>query len=71
MKRSRQVSPAGARLLSVRQVAALLSMSVRSVWRLAATGELPEPIHLTSRIVRWRLADLEEYVADLEPDGGE
>ncbi len=51
--------------LSARQLAGLLSISVRSVWRLAAAGKLPEPVRLGRRIARWREADVEAAVARL------
>lgn len=47
-------------LLTVRQVADLLGVHVRSVWRLSQTGEIPAPIRLSERVVRWRLADLRD-----------
>ena len=52
-------------LLTVAQVAeALGSISTRSIWRLAATGELP-PIRV-GRATRWRRADVEAFVAGLD-----
>jgi len=45
-------------LLTVRQVAELLGVHTRSVWRMAQTGEIPAPIRLSERVVRWRLSDL-------------
>jgi excisionase family DNA binding protein len=50
-----------ARLLSVREVAELLGLGQRTVYRLADAGELPSPIRI-SRLVRWRLSDIETYV---------
>jgi predicted DNA-binding transcriptional regulator AlpA len=47
-----------AKLLDVRQVAELFGCSRRQVWRLAASGAIPEPIRLASRTVRWRERDL-------------
>jgi len=49
-------------LLTVRQVAELLGVHVRSVWRLSLTGELPAPIRLSGRVIRWRLADLRDHL---------
>lgn len=49
-------------LLTVRQVADLLGVHVRSVWRLAQTGEIPAPIRLSERVVRWRLSDLRDHL---------
>jgi predicted DNA-binding transcriptional regulator AlpA len=47
-------------LLSVRQVADLLGVHPRSVWRLAQTGDIPAPIRLSERVIRWRLTDLRD-----------
>ncbi|MBL8761532.1 MAG: helix-turn-helix domain-containing protein [Phycisphaerae bacterium] len=49
-------------LLSVRQVADLLGVHARSVWRLSQTGDLPAPIRLSERVVRWRLSDLRDHL---------
>ncbi len=52
-------------LLDVRRVAQLLGVHTRTVWRLVATNELPKPVKLGAKTVRWRLSDLETYVQDL------
>jgi predicted DNA-binding transcriptional regulator AlpA len=66
-------------LLDVRAVARLLDVHQRSVWRLAALseadqGDFPKPIRIGPKTVRWRLRDIETYVARLAgeepPDGG-
>lgn len=38
--------------LSVREVARLLGISVRTVWRLVAAGDLPQPVRV-GRAARW------------------
>ncbi|MHC4525062.1 MAG: helix-turn-helix transcriptional regulator [Planctomycetota bacterium] len=43
------------------QVAAMLGVSVRQVWRLHATGRLPRAIRL-GHCVRWRRAEIEAFV---------
>ena len=51
-------------LLGVKQVASLLSISVRSTWRLVSSGKLPSPIRIgDGRLTRWRLSDLQAFVA--------
>lgn len=50
-------------LLDVRQVAELLGLSERSVWRMAACDELPRPVRIGARLQRWRLTDLERWLA--------
>jgi predicted DNA-binding transcriptional regulator AlpA len=49
------ITPPARRLLTVRQVAALLGITVRSVWRHTAAGLLPAPARFgqNGRVVRW------------------
>jgi excisionase family DNA binding protein len=39
--------------LTPADVAKLLSIGVRTVWRMLATGRLPQPIRLSRKLVRW------------------
>lgn len=48
-------------VVSVREVAELLGVNPRTVWRMAQTGDIPAPIRLSERVVRWRLSDLREH----------
>ncbi|MBY0313711.1 MAG: helix-turn-helix domain-containing protein [Phycisphaerales bacterium] len=48
-------------VVSVREVAELLGINVRTVWRMAQRVEIPAPIRLGERVVRWRLSDLREH----------
>ena len=57
--------PSQYRLLTVRELASTLAVSVRSVWRMSATGQLPPPLRLGPKTVCWRLADVREYLAEL------
>jgi len=50
-------------LIAADQLARLLDISTRSVWRLLQSGELIEPIRLGGS-VRWRLADVKQWVAE-------
>lgn len=52
-------------LLNVKDLAKLLSMSVRTVWRLRSAGCLPKPIRI-GRSVRWDRADIERWVDELK-----
>ncbi len=51
-------------LITPGEVAKFLQIHPRSVWRLVAAGEFPEPIRIgkSGRIVRWRASDLEEFL---------
>jgi predicted DNA-binding transcriptional regulator AlpA len=50
-------------LLRAVDVATLLAISVRCVWRLVASGDLPRPIKLGGS-TRWRACDLEAFIAE-------
>ena len=54
---------APAALLDVRAVAAELGCSQRHVYRLADAGRMPAPVKLGA-LVRWRRAELSEWIAD-------
>jgi predicted DNA-binding transcriptional regulator AlpA len=49
-------------LLSAKTLARMLSLSVRSVWRLRAGQKLPEPVRVGGAI-RWRQTDIERWAA--------
>lgn len=44
----------GEGLLTVRDVALLLSIHPRPVWRMASSGELPQPLRFRDKLLRWR-----------------
>lgn len=50
-------------LLRAREVARLLAVSVRSVWRLASTGLIPTPVKVGGA-TRWRARDIHAFVAE-------
>ena len=52
-------------LLDVAGVAAALGLSVRTIWRLTSTGQLPPPLRI-GRSVRWSRESLLEWVAAWE-----
>ena len=48
-------------LISAERVAKMMSISVRSLWRLLSAGRLVPPVRL-GRCVRWRLAEVREWI---------
>ena len=57
-------------LLTVREVAGVLGIHVRTVWRLAAMAEMgegnfPRPVRIAKKTIRWRREDLEKYLNTL------
>jgi len=62
------------RLLTVKELADTLGVHERTCWRLAAMaeaghGDFPRPLRIGPRVVRWRLADVEAYLATLTAGG--
>jgi predicted DNA-binding transcriptional regulator AlpA len=49
-------------LITADQLAVWLQVSVRSLWRLRSAGQIPPPVRLR-KAVRWRLADIEDWLA--------
>lgn len=49
-------------LLTAADVASLLKVSKRTLWRMQSAGRLPSPIRIGG-IVRWRLVEVEEWIA--------
>ncbi|HYE18866.1 MAG TPA: helix-turn-helix domain-containing protein [Tepidisphaeraceae bacterium] len=54
-------------LLRDREAAAFLSISRASLWQRSSSGDLPAPVTVAGRCVRWRRADLERFVLALRP----
>jgi predicted DNA-binding transcriptional regulator AlpA len=52
-------------LLTPRQVAKRLSVSLRTLWRMTARGDVPQPIKYNRRLVRWSARVLELYMTEL------
>ncbi|MHB1038003.1 MAG: helix-turn-helix transcriptional regulator [Pirellulales bacterium] len=53
-------------LLSVADVATLLGVCQRTVWSMAARGELPSPLAIGPKLRRWRRAALEQWLQERE-----
>ena len=49
-------------LMTVNQLAELLQVSTRTIWRMRSSGQLPSPVHVGGN-VRWRSVDLENWLA--------
>jgi excisionase family DNA binding protein len=57
-------------MLTVAMVADLLSVSVRTVWRMVENGNLPAPVRLNRKWVRWPTADILAAVERMRKDAG-
>jgi excisionase family DNA binding protein len=56
-------------LLNADEVAAMLGISERTLWRLLSAGKVPEPVRF-GRSTRWRLADVKDWIEEGCPAGG-
>lgn len=54
-------------LLTVDDLAALLKVSNRTVWRMRSAGQLPNPIRIGGG-VRWRQPEIEAWIEQGCPD---
>ena len=55
------------RLLTAKRLANLLAVSIRTVWRLDASGKLPRPVRLGGS-VRWRHSEIDNWLRAGCPD---
>lgn len=53
-------------LLTADDVAGLLQVSVRSIWRLVSAGEFPKPRYV-GRLARWTAASVKDWVEQQPP----
>jgi prophage regulatory protein len=56
-------------LLTVKDVADCLSVSVRTVWRWTAEHKIPQPIKLGYNVVRWKASEIQRLI-DALPKAG-
>ena len=54
-----------AELMTSHQVAECLAVSVRTVWRLVASGKFPQPVRYNRKLVRWKTAEVARYIETL------
>jgi excisionase family DNA binding protein len=56
-------------LLTVEDLADVLHVSRRTIFRLRARGALPAPVRLSGSIVRWRQGDVRDFLDGLRRKG--
>jgi len=49
-------------LLSAKELATMLAVSVRTVWRLRSAGKLPKPIMIGASC-RWKVSDIDGWLS--------
>lgn len=56
-------------LMNAEEVAAMLGVSERTLWRLLSAGKFPQPVRF-GRSTRWRLSDVKEWLDQGCPAAG-
>ncbi len=63
-KMATELSAEQERLLSVQETAQRLALSTRTIWKLCATGNFPQPLRIGGAR-RWRESDITAFIEDL------
>lgn len=58
---AKQINDVKKILLPVGEVAAMLSLSERTIWRMRTDGEMPAPITV-GKSIRWRKSDIDRWL---------
>ena len=71
---AKATSTSSCQLLTARDLARLLKIYIRSVWRMAGLAEggqsdFPKALRLGPKTIRWRLADVQAYLSRLAGEG--
>jgi len=53
------------KLLSLKQVIALVGLAKSTIYRLMEAGDFPRPLKLGSRCVRWLVDDVNAWISNL------
>ncbi|WP_390891103.1 helix-turn-helix transcriptional regulator [Gemmata palustris] len=53
-------------LLKPGQVADMLRVTKRTLWRMAKQDGFPLPVRFSRKTVRWRAAEIQQYIAALQ-----
>jgi predicted DNA-binding transcriptional regulator AlpA len=56
----------GEELLDFKGLARRWGTSIRTLHRLAASGQGPRPVRIGKRVIRWRLSEVRRWEASLE-----
>ena len=51
-------------LLSVKDVSTFTGLAVSTVWKYVKLDQFPKPHKLSMRVTRWKLSDIEQWIAE-------
>lgn len=57
-------------LLTPQQVAKLLKVATRSLWRMAKQDGFPQPIRFSRKTIRWKASEVQAYIDAHQASGG-
>lgn len=57
-------------LLTVKDVAEMCHLGVRTIWRHVSTGDFPAPLTIGRRLKRWNRESIERWIA-AKAEGGQ
>lgn len=62
-------TPTKDRWITCAEVAAMLGVTPRTIWRLAAAGRIPKPLRIGPKSPRWKESALTDYLDRLSEGG--
>ena len=68
---AKQKSQAKRLLYSTRSLERVVSLSRATIWRKVKDGKFPQPVRIGVRGIRWRRADIDQWIASLPVSHGE
>lgn len=64
------VTKQSAMLINAKELAEMLSVSARHIWRMKATGKLPKAVEI-GNCIRWKLVEISDWLTMGCPDAKE
>jgi prophage regulatory protein len=55
-------------MLRIATVTAITGLSKRTIYRMMASGEFPQSVHLSARCTAWRQGDVADWLTSLSAD---
>ena len=70
-KQLKQKSPAKRLLYSTGTLVRVVSLSRATIWRKVQDGKFPKPVRIGTRNIRWKKADIDNWIAELPVSNGD
>jgi len=56
------------RLITIKEVENIVQISNSAIWVKVKDGTFPQPVRPTPKATRWRMSDVQDYIANLGND---